>query len=795
MAATTYNMGTSTNWNIRIDGASGTDFADNYRVADLDGDGKPDLIVAAQNASFNGRSNSGSVYIIYNSILSKYLGTGNTIDLTNAANYNIRFDGALASSHLGTNKIVSDIDGDGKVDLILGDVKSPGHVYVILNSLITQYQGTGNNVDISTASTFNIRIDGDSLTVFLGGGQMKMLDLNKNGSQDLLLPAFSSNQNSRTDSGSLFIIDGSILSQYFNSTGNIVALSSSSNFTLRIDGATASDEFSVGEYAGDLDGNGKNDLIIGADDASYNSRSLSGSVFIIKDSILSSYLSGTGNTLDMANSSNWNIRLDGVSDPNLSFFGRSISVNDFTSSGKLTLVIGDAGFPNTGNITLIEDIKSFLSNHSGTGNTLDMAVSANYTAVINGAGAFHTLYGGNFTDGSGLDLAISSFNANPNGSFSGSFFILARNIFMQFLGTTGNLIDLSNSNNYTLRFDGAAANNRLSKSVYQDAPTDLNGDGKDDFVISAAGRDSLYIIYNFPHSITLTSSGKDKIMGTVTASNSVTSVSGVQYNYNDNSPSSSSWTNCTGTTSFTCTLSNFPSGSSNKVYIRAFDTNGSYTAQSSYAVATFNDSPSTGSSGNSDPNCLWNFKYCITSGPHHQGSNSFLTDQGASIFSADTTHHDDLYIQLFKRSTDYLSNQTPKVPYPWEQGLNTASDIFEVKVLSAFNGYPVTPLDNPATLTLPYTSSNSNNLRIGYYDGTKWKTIPNNTVIDWNNKTISNTTKIFNTYFVVGYPTVTLPTTPILKTTTTTQPEIQPTSIPESQSPSKPKTCFLFWCW
>jgi len=68
---------------------------------------------------------------------------------------------------------------------------------------------------------------------------------------------------------------------------------------------------------------------------------------------------------------------------------------------------------------------------------------------------------------------------------------------------------------------------------------DLNDDGSHDSLFAAhfAGftngpkSGTLYLIYNFPHTISLTATSKDEITGTVVAPDSVTAVSGVQYNY------------------------------------------------------------------------------------------------------------------------------------------------------------------------------------------------------------------------------------------------------------------------
>lgn len=91
----TYDLATSTNYNLRFDGGSASEFFPTgaLKTADVDGDGKQDILVAGSYADNNSRANSGSVYVIYGSLLETFSGTGNNINLSNSSNYSLRFDG------------------------------------------------------------------------------------------------------------------------------------------------------------------------------------------------------------------------------------------------------------------------------------------------------------------------------------------------------------------------------------------------------------------------------------------------------------------------------------------------------------------------------------------------------------------------------------------------------------------------------------------------------------------------------------------------------------------------------
>jgi hypothetical protein len=78
--------------------------------------------------------------------------------------------------------------------------------------------------------------------------------------------------------------------------------------------------------------------------------------------------------------------------------------------------------------------------------------------------------------------------------------------------------------------------------------------------------------------------------------------------------------------------------------------------------------------------------------------------------------------------------------------------------VSAFNGYPVTKLDHPATIMMHYDPTkfigiSPNKLRIGWYNSVtkKWQILKNNTVIKPGENLIANTTINFG-YYTVLYP-------------------------------------------
>lgn len=113
-------------------------------------------------ADNNSRANSGSTFVIYDSILKSYSSTGNNLDLATAANYHIRFDGD-ANDRLAGAQATGDFNNNGKADLLIGAVAScswSGGLFVIYDTILDDYTGAGNAVDLSDADNYNLEVCG-----------------------------------------------------------------------------------------------------------------------------------------------------------------------------------------------------------------------------------------------------------------------------------------------------------------------------------------------------------------------------------------------------------------------------------------------------------------------------------------------------------------------------------------------------------------------------------------------------------------------------------------------------------
>lgn len=612
--AVSYDLNSSTNYHLRIDGAATNDKLSNYDVnsVDLNGNGKDDLLIMAVGTDYNSRNASGSLYILYDSLLDDYVTKGNTLDLNNASSYNVRIDGPAANSGI-LRFVPTDLNNDGLIDLVVsGDQMdfnsrtNSGSTYILYNSLFSGYSGTGNTIDLNTSTNYNLRIDGEVASDRLGT-YLHLVDIDQNSKPDLLVAAWARN----SSEGSVYLIKDSILDDY-TTTGNTIDLATTSNFNVRWDGgSTISLSLGGSMRTGDFDNDGKNDVVIGSSYTDYNSRTDSGSSWIVFNTLLDDY-TGTGNVVNISSSSSYNVRVDGsVAEY---YLNASAPSGRFLAAGTDNLFLYESPNSVSGFVYMIGN--SLLSTYAGTtGNTLNLSSTTSYNLKVSTA-AEEWPFGielVDYTNDSYKDLIIGAAYGSQNSrSNSGSTYLLSGATLNNYLSTTGNALALSSANDYVFRIDGANANDY---SPYRYAGGDFNGDGVRDLVITSQDTDynsrnnsgSVWITYNFPYSLSevTTSQGTDslQIQGTVTAINSITNISGVQYRLDSNSPTSG-WSNCTATDgsfnstteAFTCNSGVVTQGT-HTMYVRALDSNSVYTAQSRFYAKTFSNG--TGSSSTS----------------------------------------------------------------------------------------------------------------------------------------------------------------------------------------------------
>lgn len=217
-------------------------------ITDLNGDGKSEILIGTPDSKIGG-NNSGAVYVVFGK------STGTAIDLTNVAagtgGYVIK---GVAQDDAGAAVAsIGDVNGDGKSDILIGAPRSD-RAYVVFG------KSTTSQVDLANVRLgiggFQILAEGvgelDSLSV-TGGA-----DFNNDGITDLVIGA-QGNEEGGSNAGAVYIVWGGSGSSTID-----LSLIAQGIGGAKIVGDAGSLTGASIALAGDLNGDGRTDLLIGA---------------------------------------------------------------------------------------------------------------------------------------------------------------------------------------------------------------------------------------------------------------------------------------------------------------------------------------------------------------------------------------------------------------------------------------------------------------------------------------------------------------------------------------------------
>lgn len=242
-------------------------------AGDINGDNVDDLIIGASRNDANNIVDAGASYVLFGGAI---IGSTGAVDLSVLdGNNGFVVNGVDTNDFSGISvSSAGDVNGDGVGDLLIGasgagvdNLNSVGNSYVVFGAVGV---GSSGILELSSLDGSNgFLVNGVDSGDMSGGSVSEAGDINNDGFFDFIIGASAADPGGRSRAGKSYVVLGSG-DIGFSGTVNLSSLDGSSGFVLNGIDANDFSGRSVSD-AGDINGDGIGDLIIGADRATSTS--------------------------------------------------------------------------------------------------------------------------------------------------------------------------------------------------------------------------------------------------------------------------------------------------------------------------------------------------------------------------------------------------------------------------------------------------------------------------------------------------------------------------------------------
>lgn len=442
-------------------------------ATDINGDGFSDVVIGAPNATVSGYG-FGETFVIFGKA-SGFASVATPDSLDGADGFRIR--GPVELTGFG-NDIAGpgDVNGDGFVDLAF---RAGSNGASNSNAGFVLFGQTGafsrildlDSLDGADGVRFNLNINDNSRKgVDIAG------DINGDGFSDIAFGAAYADPGGVTDAGEAYVVFGK--ASGFGALETVAGLDGADGF--KIEGLATGDSLGAKvATAGDINGDGLDDLIIDASAADGLGQNNSGVVYVVFGSTAAFGASVDVSALDGADG----FEINGLAAN--TFSGRSVAaIGDINGDGIGDMVIDTPGFD--ASLSNIGRAQVIFGNAGGFNKSFDITtLDASEGFTFDGSGQTDqfgvAIAGAGDVNGDGIDdLLVSAYTeTGANGQFSGAAYVL----FGDAGGFPLNFNTASLDATQGFKVEGRDAEDRLGSGL--NAAGDINGDGFADIIIGA----------------------------------------------------------------------------------------------------------------------------------------------------------------------------------------------------------------------------------------------------------------------------------------------------------------------
>ncbi len=441
-------------------------------AGDVNGDGKPDLVVGASNETVNGNPGQGRAYAL----------NGVTTALMLTVTSPNRFYSTESPVAFGNSVATGDVNLDGKSDVVIGAPQEIVGFYSGQGRVFVQSGANRSNIyTLTTPSPQSNARFGQSVAVG---------DTDGDGKPDIIVGAYNESLGAFTGLGHVYVFSGA--------TGLLLR-------TLISPNPESGEHFGIAVAAGDTNNDGKADIIVGSPNETVGGTAQQGRAYV--------FSGATGGVLQTLVSPNPEAN---------AHFGLAVAGGDVNNDGKADVVVGSTGETVAGNAgqgrayafsgldgSLLRTLTSPASPQPAGAFGTSVAVGnlngdLNQDVVV---GAPGETIGGNAGQGavygfSGLDGSVLRNLTTPNPVAVAQFGYsvaagdvnadgkadIAAGAIGETVGTNlgqGREYTFSGVDGSQLRIDTSPNGETTGKFGYSSAVGDVNGDGKADIIVGA----------------------------------------------------------------------------------------------------------------------------------------------------------------------------------------------------------------------------------------------------------------------------------------------------------------------